>query len=173
MTLSNREKKTILLAAGFLFLLFLIFFLVLPLSDRLASARRGMAVKEQELKEIKALRAEYLALASDSRDVKGMFARRPKDFALFSFLESAAEEARIKERIQYMKPAVSQEPGPYRESTVEMRLDGVTLKQLVAYLYAVESPEYLVSIRRLSIREGRAGAGGLDAVLLAATLEMR
>jgi len=173
MTLSKREKRLVTLTAGFLCLLFVIFFLVLPLFDRLASARRGIGVKERELKEITELRAEYLALASGSRDVKVVLARRPKEFALFSYLESAAGEARIKEHIQYMKPSASPEPGPYRESTVEMKLEGVTLKQLAAYLHAVESPEYLVSIRRISIREGRASAGHLDAVLQAVTLELK
>jgi general secretion pathway protein M len=173
MTLSNREKKVVTLAAGFLCLLFVIFFVVLPIFDRLASARRGIGLKERELKEIAALRAEYLALASNTGDSKALAARRPGDFTLFSFLESAAGEARIKERIQYMKPSVSSEPGPYREATVEMKLEGVTLKQVAAYLYAVESPEYLVHVRRLSLREGRAGPGYLDVVLLAATQEVK
>ena len=90
---------------------------------------------------------------------------------LFSFLEKSAGDAELKGHIKYMKPSTAQSAGPYRESKVEMKLEQVTLKQLVDYLYRIESPEKLISIKRISIKENKGESGYIDAVLQVLTFQ--
>ena len=52
-----------------------------------------------------------------------------------------------------------------------MKLEGVTLKQLVGYLYHIESPEDAISIKRLSIKENKKKSGYVDVVLKVLTLQ--
>ncbi len=54
-----------------------------------------------------------------------------------------------------MKPSTSTDNGPYSESSVEMKLENITLKQFVEYLHLVESPENLVSIKRISVKQSK------------------
>ena len=99
-----------------------------------------------------------------------LLAKRQKGFTLFSFLEQEAAQSDIKGHIKYMKPSSSQGTGPYKESTVEMKLEGVTLKQLVGYLHRIESPRDAISIKRISITENKKKSGYIDAVLKALTM---
>ena len=41
--------------------------------------------------------------------------------------------------------------GAYEETTVEMKLDKLTMKQLTDFLYQAELPEEMIRIRRISI----------------------
>ena len=114
--------------------------------------------------------AEYQALQRDSQGVEQYLATRKKGFTLFSFLETAAGAADIKDHINYMKPSNSKGVGPYKESIVEMKLETVTMKQLVDYLDRIESKENVVSVKRISIKGNKKDVGYLDVVLQVLTL---
>ena len=170
MTFSKREKLMVCAAAALLLGTAIIYFAVLPFLDKREALQRGIRQKERDLKEMIALSAEFRAMDGSSSNLREILKRRPPGFTLFSFLESAAREAGVKDRITYMKPSLTAGSGPYQESQVEMKLAGVTLKELVAYLHIAESPRNLVSVLRLSIRESGTQAGLLDAVAQFSTL---
>jgi hypothetical protein len=50
-------------------------------------------------------------------------------------------------------------------------LEAIILPQLIGYLYRIESPSSLVSIKRISIKENKKGSGYLDAILQVMTLQ--
>jgi 5'-3' exonuclease len=54
---------------------------------------------------------------------------------------------------------------------VEMKLEGITLTQLVDYLALVESPEYLVGVKRLSVRQSKGSEGYLSVLLQMVTYQ--
>jgi hypothetical protein len=54
---------------------------------------------------------------------------------------------------------------------VEMKLEGITLNQLVGYLYRIESAENIVSIKRISIQENKKESGYLDTILQVLTFQ--
>jgi hypothetical protein len=45
------------------------------------------------------------------------------------------------------------------------------LQQLIGYLYRIESPDHVVSIKRISIRENKKESGYLDAILQVLTFQ--
>jgi hypothetical protein len=55
--------------------------------------------------------------------------------------------------------------GPFKESLVEMKLEKITLGQMVGYLKLIESPGKLVSIKRISIQTNKKETQYLDAIL--------
>jgi general secretion pathway protein M len=171
MKLAKREKYLVSLAGCAIAVFVLFQFLIFPFFEERKRMQRGIAAKEQGLKEILSLKAEYQAHKNSFQGIREILAKRERGFTLFSFLERAAGEAELKGNIKYMKPSALQTTGPYKESMVEMKLEGITLKQLVNYLYRVESPENVISIKRISIKENKRETGYLDVILQVLTVQ--
>jgi len=165
MQLAKREKYLIILAAIVIILALVIQLAIMPFVDKRERYSNNVAVKQKNLQEMAGLRQEYLALQQGSDILAQRLAKRPKIFTLFSFLEKAAGEAEVKENIKYMKPSASTGKGPFKESLVEMKLERITLVQMVGYLKRIESPEMLVSIKRISIQSNKKETQYLDAIL--------
>jgi len=171
MRLARRERYLVSLAACCIAIFLVFQFLVFPFFENRRRIQRGLKAKEKGLEEIMKLKADYQAYQKGSQNIQQALAKRKEGFTLFSFLEKAAGEAEVKARIKYMKPSVSSGTGPYKESMVEMKLEVITLPQLVGYLYRIESPDDLVSIKRISISENKKEQGYLDAILQVITFQ--
>jgi len=171
MKLARREKYLVSLAGGVIFLVVIHNLLIGPFFEEKDRLRNSVRAKEAALEKIKTQSAEYKTLKMGNQGLHTLLAKRKKGFTLFSFLEQEAAHSDIKGRIEYMKPSSSQGTGPYNESMVEMKLEGITLKQLVEYLYRIESPEDAISIQRISIKENKKKSGYIDAVLKVLTLQ--
>lgn len=164
-TLSKREKYYVIAGVS-LIAVFLVFQLILfPFFDAKDRTRRSIQAKEQTLKEITALSSEYQALKANSGDIQTALKFRSKEFTLFSFLEKHAGRAGVKSNITYMKPSTSSDAGPYKEASVEMKLEKITLKQLVDYLYLVESRKDLVLVKRISVKQTKGSPEYLTALI--------
>ena len=169
--LAKREKYLVTLA-GCAVAVFLLFqFAVFPFFDERKRIRRSITAKQESLREVLRLRAEYQIQKTGFQGIEQILANRERGFTLFSFLEKSAGEAELKGHIKYMKPSTAQSTGPYKESKIEMKLEQITLKQLVDYLYRIESPEKLISIKRISIKENKGESGYIDAVLQVLTFQ--
>jgi len=171
MKLARREKYMVILAGGVIVLLLIHSFLIGPFFDEKKRLRTGVAAKEIALETIVMHSAEYRALKQSDQGLHKILAKRKRGFTLFSFLEQEAANSDIKGHIKYMKPSTSQGPDPYKESMVEMKLEGITMNQLVGYLYRIESPKDAISIKRISIKENKKETGYIDAVLKVLTLQ--
>lgn len=165
MQLAKREKYLVTLAVIVIVLGAVIQFVFTPFLAKKELYKNNVTAKQNNLQEMVALRQEYLLLEQDSDVLTQRLAQRPKNFTLFSFLEKAAGDAGVKENIKSMKPSASEGKGPFKESLVEMKLERITLGQMVDYLKLIESPEYLVNIKRLSIQSNKKETQFLDVVL--------
>ena len=165
MQLAKREKYLISLAVIVIALALVIQLVIMPFVDKRERYNSNVAVKQKNLQEMVNLRQEYLVLQQGSDILAQRLASRPKSFTLFSFLEKAAGDAGVKENIKYMKPSASTGKGPFKESLVEMKLEKITLGQMVGYLKLIESPGRLVSIKRISIQSNKKETQYLDAIL--------
>lgn len=170
--LSQREK-IIVAGGGVALLIFLIVqVLIVPVFERNAQMRRGVQAKTAMLAEMQRLKADHDGLKSAATQFEARFARRSKGFTLFSFLDQLAGQARVKERVSYMRPTkTEQKNSAFKLSRVEMKLEAVTLEQLATFLQGVESSRNMVSISKLSITRRDQKEGLLDAILQVETLE--
>lgn len=169
--LGKRETILVSLAACCIAVFVLFQFIIFPFFDRREVIGRGIDAKRDGLKEMVRLRSEYESYKRGADGIQRYLRSRMKSFTLFSFLEQAAGKARVKDHIKYMKPSASRSNGRFKESMVEMKLDKISLKQLVDYLYLIESPENIVSIKRISIRDSKSAPGYLDAVMQVLTID--
>ena len=97
---------------------------------------------------------------------RNRIAAQKKGFTLFSFLDRIAGETRLKDRIAYMKPSTSSpKDSPYKISLVEMKLQAITLEQLVLYLHKVETDANAIHIKRISIVRAGKDQDHINAVM--------
>jgi general secretion pathway protein M len=165
MQLAKREKYFIALAVVVIVAAFIIQFAIMPFVEKREQFKNNVNVKQNNLQQMVVLRQEYQALQQDSDTLAQRLQSRPKNFTLFSFLEKAAGDSGVKDNIKSMKPSASTGKGPFKESLVEMKLERITLGQMVGYLKLIESPENLVSVKRISIQSNKKETQFLDVVL--------
>ncbi len=122
-----------------------------PYFEARQKVRSSIVSGEKALRELSVLGAEYGVLRAKSEKIKRLIVGRPPGFSLFSYLEKQANQAAVKTNIRSINPFKSASTGLYEEIAVEMKLDKVTMKQLVDFLYYVESPEEMVRVRKASI----------------------
>jgi general secretion pathway protein M len=149
--LTKSQKYIVMAGLMFVGAALFIQFAVVPYFEARQKVRSAIVANEKALQELSVLGAEYGVLRQRSEEIKRLIERRPPGFALFSYLEKRAGEAAVKTNIRSMNPLKSSPAGIYEETAVEMKLDKLTMKQLVDFLYRVESPEEMVRIRRASI----------------------
>lgn len=173
MKISKRDKYALYVGAVFLFFFLIIRLIVFPFIEKKERAERNVQSQTRVLGEMRGLKAEYETLTKQSEFSKQRFAKRKPGFTLFSFLDRLAGEAGVKENIAYMKPSKSeQKDSPYKLSIVEMKLQGINLKQLTPYLHMIETSEESVFVRRVSITKKGKGQGFIDVILQVETFEI-
>lgn len=170
--LEKREKLILLFGIFFVTGFIVLQAIVLPYMEARKTMTRSLSRNESELVDIELLRQEYLDLKSRQGDIEKRLAERTPGFSLFSFLEEQAAATKVKNRVTYMKPTANEIDEGFNESIVEMKMERVTLDQLVAFLVKIESEEKIVSIQRISIQENGQEDGLLDSVLSIKTFEL-
>jgi len=171
MQLAKREKLFVQLAALAVGVFCLLQFGVFPLLAEHKNLKKGISLKEKSLAEMVRLSQEYAVLKQQSHTAENVIKRRPRGFTLFSFLEQAAGQAGVKRNIKYMKPSSSKGEGGWKETMVEMKLDKISLKRLMDYLYRIELSKKAIQIKRCAVTENRGEKGTLDAILQVVTVE--
>lgn len=170
--LEKREKYILLFGVFFVLGFIVLQAMVLPYIDARQTMTRSLSRNERELVDIQLLRQEYLELKSRQGDIEKRLTERTPGFSLFSFLEEQAAATKVKNSVTYMKPSANEIDEGFNESIVEMKMERVTLDQLVAFLEKIESEEKIVSIQRISIQENGQEEGLLDTVLSIKTFEL-
>ncbi|WP_136806699.1 type II secretion system protein GspM [Desulfosediminicola flagellatus] len=163
----SARERLLVLGAGLAILGVLFYhFILSPYIEARHRLIKSVELQERELVEIQLLKQEYSELRIEEGGIKANLAKRAKGFTLFTFLDQQAEKSQVKELIKYMKPSViSAEGGSLEESVVELKLQDVTLEQLVRFLNLTESEKNVVSIKRLSIQVSAKKQGYLDVIL--------
>jgi len=171
--LNKREKISVAAAAAVIAVFLFLQLLVFPLLDKNDQLTRTITTRERELEQIKQMQMEYRQTASKSEQAQRRLKARRRGFTLFSFLETLAGQTGVKSNIAYMKPTTTtQRESPYRLSMVEMKLQEITMSQLLSYLHGIEMSGDMIVIKRLSISKSEQKADLLNTIFQVETLEM-
>lgn len=169
----SRRDRIVLAAGGVFVLLFIIFqFGIFPLLEGRDRLRKGITSRKNAFVEMQDLQVQYRELHGKANALLGQLEGRSSGFSLFSFLEQMAAKSEVKGNIAYMKPSETADDGPFKQVLVEMKLQTVTLKQLVDFLELVESPENTVALKRISIQENKKEKGTLDVIMQVVSLNL-
>jgi general secretion pathway protein M len=146
------RERLFLGGAGAMLVLFLIFKVAIdPQFKHAADLDRQIVTARRQLAELRAMQQEYLRQKTVVDSINSQL-KRQQNFAIFSRLEEFAGQTGIRNKILYMKPTVSTPSEVYNEESVEVKMEGVTLEQLVRYLHQIENSPQLLKIKRLEIK---------------------
>jgi general secretion pathway protein M len=172
-SLQTRERRIVAIAAGILAVLVVLQVIIFPVMDKRTVLRRQIDSKILGLHDMRTLKNEYETLTLNVRDTASDLARRTKGFTLFSFLDGLAGRSGIKQNIAYMKPSTTQlKNSPYALSIVEVKVQSLTMAQLIDFLHGIENGRERVWIKRMSIAKDDNNTGLITSVLLVETHQL-
>lgn len=149
--LGTRERLFVLGAAVAILLALLFTLVVDPLMAHSARLDRRIVKAQRDLQELHTLQRKY---REQKRVLDSINERlnRQKRFSIISRLEGLAGNSNLRSNILYMKPIASVPSEAYEEEAVEIKMEGVTLEQLIRYLHQVENSPQFLKIKRLYIK---------------------
>ena len=173
MKLSKREKYAVSAAIVLISIFVVIQFIVFPFVEKKKRMKNALKSKTEVLAQMRVLKSEYETLTNRAGSWEKRIRERESGFTLFSFLDKLAGETGIKDNIAYMKPSKSdQKDSHYKRSLVDMKLQGINLKQLTPYLHKIETSKNSIFIKRISISKKGKNKEFADAVLQVETFEI-
>ena len=146
----NRDRRLVMIAVLAVLLLFAaINWIVLPIGDYRHELAAEAAETARELGDLQRLVRHHEQLVSQAGAVRKGAVRAQ---TLFSLLENTATRLELRRNIEFMRPSERTAEGGASDEVVEMRLAGVPLDKLVAYLEAVAAAGQGVRVDRLNMR---------------------
>ncbi len=168
--LTPREK--VVLAAGTLLLGGLLTnqFVVRPIRERLSTLNRVVESKEKSLAQLKQMGSEFHLLQADVARLHHLLEAQPDKGRVLSLLEHLRDQCGLTGHIVHMQPRTTSVGDAYEETSIEVKLDLITLAQLVDFITKVESQDLAVGIKALEIRLQNESQPKLEAMVQVATV---
>lgn len=163
--LTRREKLLTAALAIFAVLWALFAFAVRPVVARVETLNRVTSEKQNELRKLRARSNEYIFLRDSIDNLHTKIASQDKSFELLPFLESLTRKCGLAANVAAMKQQVLPLEPSYRETIVTVQLENLTLKQLIDFLWKVESSEALAKIKSLYIKKNQTNENLLNSVV--------
>ena len=128
MKLESRDKKTLIFGGIAAAIIVFYAFVVSPLTSDLARKRELIPKKERDLVEMRVLKDQYLELQQRLRQAQAAAAKRGP---LLTELENLTKRANLGGKIVSLKPQAGVQTESFKESIVEIKLDNITLYDIV------------------------------------------
>ncbi len=170
--LNLREQRLILAAGVFLGAVFIWSVVLDPLMQRNEALNRQIQTKRNEFDQMVRLCSSVVQDRDGIEHIKGIIEQRGSGFSVFAHLEHLATKAEMKERIVHIKPQRETKVGEFRESVVEIKLERISMEELIRFLYQIETSQDMLYIKNLKMKSGTPGAAstGLGVTLSVGTL---
>jgi len=163
--LAQREK---LLAGGLLVFMAswsLFTVAVKPALARLETLGRVIPENRQELEKVREISKQYILLKSRLDNLHTNIASQNETIELLPFLESLIEECGLARNLDTMKRDVLQIDSNYSETIVEVRLESLSLGELVDFLHKIESSQVRARTKSIYIKRNMENKNLLDSVV--------
>ena len=163
--LAQREK---LLAGGLLVFIAswsLFTVAVKPALARLETLGRVIPENRQELEKVREISKKYILLKSRLDNLHTNIASQNETIELLPFLESLIEECGLARNLDTMKRDVLQIDSNYSETIVEVRLESLSLGELVDFLHKIESSQVRARTKSIYIKRNMENKNLLDSVV--------
>jgi general secretion pathway protein M len=163
--LSPREQRLLALFALLALVSGLYVFVIQPAITGRARMEQRITNLERDLTTMQALAARIKRLES-GLGTAAANASAAKDFSLFTFVDRAAAGAVSRDAIASMNPSRHALRDGTEETLVELRVNGVTLPELVSLLQRIEEAEHPVYVKRLEVKRRYDDKARFDATVV-------
>jgi len=162
----SQRERIIVAAGGAVVAATLVFLLIIdPLMATIDKLDRQTRRKAKDSQELALVAQEYVVKQARLAKLEQRMPIPPAQFSLLAFMEEATTTAQIRDRITGMQPQAPVVVQGYQETAVDLRLDGVSLPQILALLVAIEQAPYDVQVHHLQLKPKYDNPVNLDATL--------
>jgi len=170
--LANRERYfvaglAILIAAWLLFTRG-----IKPAFERIDTLNRVIPDGQKTVQALQEKSKQYLTLLAALNDYKAKAALQEKQFEPLAFLESMTKEAGWAKKVAAMKQDVLPLDANYHQIIVEIKMENLTLNELVEFLVKIKSSKRFLQVKSLYTKKNTANPDFLDAVIQISTLKL-
>ncbi len=137
-----------------------------PIMSDLSRKRDLIPKKEKDLVEIKELKAQYLEIQQQLQAAQAAAAKRGP---LLTDIENITKRTNLSSKIVSLKPQAGVQAEGFKESIVEVKLDNITLYDLVNYVFQLEKDT--LRIRKLQFKPRYDNPKLLNSTILVASAE--
>lgn len=145
--LESRDKKALLYGGIAAAAILLYVFALSPFLDDLSRKRDLIPKKERDLAEMRTLRDEYLKIQGELKQAQEAASKRGP---LLTEIENITKRSNLAGKIVSLKPQAGSKTEGFTESVVEVRMDGITLYDIVNYVYLLENAT--LRVRKLAFK---------------------
>jgi len=170
--LAPRERNLLYGALGTCVVLFLWLGVYEPMTSTLARLDRQITLARRDVALIAALAERYHTLHREVTELEGS-GRAREGTSLFARLESTAVPIVGRERIVSMNPSSRPVGDRFEEDLLDMRLEGVPLRDLIELLYTIEHEAPPMRLSRAVFKREYKDPSLIDATLVVAQLSPR
>jgi general secretion pathway protein M len=150
----------------------LVFLMIIdPLLATIDTLDRQAGRKLKDSQSLALVAQEYVMKHARIAKLEQRMPNPPAQFSLLAFMEDATTTAQIRDRIVGLQPQAPIVVEGYQETAVDLRLDGVSLPQILALLVAIEQAPYDVQVHQLQMKPKYDNPINLDATLRIVTYE--
>jgi hypothetical protein len=142
-------------------LILLLAIIMRPIYADLDLKRDLIPKKQRDLEEMKKLRDEYREIQKQLQVAQEAASKRGP---LLTEIENLTKRANLNSKIVSLKPQQGTQTGDFKESLVEIKLDNITLYDVVNYVYLLEKAT--IRVRKLSFKPRYDNLKLLNATLL-------
>ena len=172
MRLAKRERwlvvgLAVLIAAWTLFA-----FAIKPAFERIETLNRIIPESQKTMQELREKSEQYLKLQAGLNDYKIKAASQEKGFEPLAFLELVTKESDLAKKVVAIKQDVLPLDSSYNQIIVEIKMENLTLKELVEFLLKIKSSNHFLLIKSLYTKKNTANVGSLDAVIQISSLKL-
>jgi len=162
----SQRERIIVAGGGALVAAALVFVMIIdPLMATIDKLDRQTRRKAKDSQELALVAQEYVVKQARIAKLEQRMPIPPAQFSLLAFMEEATTTAQIRDRITGMQPQAPIVVQGYQETAVDLRLDGVSLPQILALLVAIEQAPYDVQVHHLQLKPKYDNPVNLDATL--------
>lgn len=164
------ERERIIVLTGILILAGILTWLVLlnPYMDTIQNLDRRIEGQRRNLERVATLGQEIDQLRQQLAEIES---QQRSGRPLFSQVENLTKQMGVRDQLLSMRPQPDSVQEGFRQQTVEIRLERVTLSQLVGFLHAAEHRSHGIQVRSLRVRPRFDDRSRLDVNLVLMSLE--
>jgi type II secretory pathway component PulM len=152
-SLQPRERILVQVAAAMVGVLLLYNMVYLPIVSLGTGLDQSITERERDLSDVRRLAGNYGQLKIDLAAAEHATVPQSRDFSLFSVVETALTKSVGRERISSITPSADRKlPGGLIQYSVQLKLNNVSLAQVVDALYGVRTITVPVAVSDLRVQ---------------------
>jgi general secretion pathway protein M len=159
--LEKREKLFLFVGTMFVILLIGFYGIYQPYQEVLLKLDKKISIKQLQIKEIRNLQVEYQSIQKQMDQAYKMLTRTGS-LSPLTKIESLTSNIVSREKLNYIRPQPPQIQGDIRVDNLDIKLEKLSLEQVLQLLWQVESTKSQMQVKNFRLKQRFDNASELD-----------